>query len=151
MPHVESTSGFSLSGPRIEEPAAGDHQFSITDLAAAFGITPRAIRFYEDQGLLQPQRRGQTRSYSRADKARLAWVLRGKRVGFSLADIKEMLDLYGAGDGRATQRRVTLDRCRDRLHALQEQQRDIAQMIAELSDFCATLEALVKDEPSRAS
>jgi len=117
--------------------------FTITDLAAAFAVTPRAIRFYEDQGLISPQRQGQNRIYSRRDRARLAWILRGKRVGFSLAEIREMLDLYDAGDGRAKQRRVTIERCRDRLAALEEQRADIDDMIDELQRFVATLEELV--------
>ena len=148
MSQMQPHTGFPRSDARDEGLVADDAQYTITDLAAAFAITPRAIRFYEDQGLLNPQRRGQSRIYSRGDKARLAWVLRGKRVGFSLADIKEMLDLYDAGDGRQRQRKVTLDRCRARLHDLQAQQRDIEQMIEELSNFCATLEALVQDGPS---
>jgi DNA-binding transcriptional MerR regulator len=123
---------------------SGDAEsFTITDLAAAFNVTPRAIRFYEDEGLISPQRQGQNRVYSRRDRARLAWILRGKRVGFSLAEIREMLDLYDAGDGRAKQRQVTIERCRDRLSALQEQRADIDDMIDELQRFVATLEELV--------
>lgn len=122
---------------------SGDAEsFTITDLAAIFAVTPRAIRFYEDQGLITPQRQGQNRIYSRRDRARLAWILRGKRVGFSLAEIREMLDLYDAGDGRARQRRLTIDRCRDRITVLEEQRADIDDMIDELQRFVATLEEL---------
>ena len=73
--------------------------FTITDLAGEFKITPRTIRFYEDKHLLQPSRQGLSRVYSRRDRARLQLILRGKRLGFSLAEIKEMLDLYDLGDG----------------------------------------------------
>lgn len=120
--------------------------FTITELAMAFNVTPRAIRFYEDQGLLNPERRGQNRIYHRRDFVRLAWILRGKRVGFSLAEISEMLDLYDVDDGRARQRQVTLEKCRARISALHEQRADIDTMIEELQQFCATLEALVIPE-----
>lgn len=117
--------------------------FTITDLALAFNVTPRAIRFYEDQGLITPQRQGQNRIYSRRDRGRLAWILRGKRVGFSLAEIREMLDLYDANDGRTKQRQVTIERCRERLGALAEQRADIDDMIDELKGFVAMLEDMV--------
>ena len=123
---------------------SGDAEsFTITDLALAFNVTPRAIRFYEDQGLISPQRQGQNRIYSRRDRARLAWILRGKRVGFSLAEVREMLDLYDAGDGRTKQRLLTIDRCRERIDALAEQRADIDDMIDELERFTATLQDMV--------
>lgn len=122
--------------------------FTITELAAAFNITPRAIRFYEDQELLNPERRGQNRIYHRRDFVRLAWILRGKRVGFSLAEIRDMLDLYDQEDGRILQRQVTLAKCRERIAALQEQRADIDHMIEELELFCSTLEDLVKSPDS---
>jgi DNA-binding transcriptional MerR regulator len=118
-------------------------QFSITDLAETFGTTTRALRFYEDHDLLRPERRGQTRIYTRADFVRLAWVLRGKRVGFTLAEIKELLDLYDIGDGRATQRAKTLEKCRERLTHLQAQRQDLDAMIDELQQFCTTVETIV--------
>ncbi|MGK6355275.1 MerR family transcriptional regulator [Sphingomonas sp. DT-207] len=109
--------------------------FSITDLCAEFAVTPRALRFYEDEGLISPERRGTQRIYSHRDRARLAWILRGKRVGFSLAEIKEMIDLYDIGDGRRVQRQVTLERCLDRIALLENQKRDIDAAIAELQQF----------------
>ena len=68
--------------------------YSIGEMCDEFGVTARALRFYEDEGLIAPERRGHARLYSERDRARLAWILRGKRVGFSLAEIREMLDLY---------------------------------------------------------
>ena len=102
-------------------------------------MTPRTIRFYEDEGLISPERQGQNRLYSKGDRARLAWILRGKRVGFSIADIREMLDLYGADDGRETQRRVTIERCEQRVATLASQKADIDEMIDELQQFVAML------------
>jgi DNA-binding transcriptional MerR regulator len=143
----------SIFTKSISEAAlSGDaDSFTITDLALAFNVTPRAIRFYEDQGLITPQRQGQNRIYSRRDRARLAWILRGKRVGFSLAEIREMLDLYDAGDGRAKQRQVTIERCRDRLGALAEQRADIDDMIDELKGFVAMLEDMVPQGGTKAT
>ncbi|MFL0412513.1 MerR family DNA-binding transcriptional regulator [uncultured Sphingomonas sp.] len=114
--------------------------FTITDLAVEFGVTPRALRFYEDEGLIAPDRRGTARIYSHRDRARLAWILRGKRVGFSLAEIREMIDLYDIGDGRNTQRAVTVARCRARIEALEAQKRDIDAAIAELDQFVQLLD-----------
>ena len=125
------------------EPLPSDDRddYSITQLCAEFGVTARALRFYEDEGLISPQRRGTQRIYSQRDRARLAWILRGKRVGFSLADIREMIDLYDLGDGRRLQREVTLERCTAKIEALQAQKRDIDAAIAELIDFVALVES----------
>jgi DNA-binding transcriptional MerR regulator len=121
------------------EPRPEQDAFSISDLCAEFSVTPRALRFYEDEGLIAPERRGTQRIYSHADRARLAWILRGKRVGFSLAEIKEMIDLYDVGDGRRIQKQVTLARCRDRIQLLENQKRDIDAHIAELQQFVELL------------
>ncbi len=120
--------------------AEGREKFSISDLSAEFGVTARALRFYEDEGLIAPERVGLSRVYSRRDRARLAWILRGKRVGFSLSDIREMIDLYDVGDDRWTQRHFTIEKCRDRIAFLNRQRADIDAAIAELDGFVTVLE-----------
>ena len=122
------------------EPLPGQARFSISDLSAEFGVTARALRFYEDEGLISPERRGTQRIYTPRDRARLAWILRGKRVGFSLTEIRELIDLYDVGDGRRTQRQRTIDRCHVRIDMLRNQRRDIDAALAELNDFIALLE-----------
>ncbi|QDP20108.1 MerR family transcriptional regulator [Sphingomonas xanthus] len=119
--------------------------YSIGELCDEFDVTARALRFYEDEALIAPERRGTQRLYTDRDRARLAWILRGKRVGLSLADIKELLDLYDVGDGRQTQRLKTIERCQQQVDKLERQRIDIDATISELNEFIALLKGGSKE------
>lgn len=114
--------------------------FTIRQLCVEFKCTPRALRFYEDKGLLSPARDGLNRVYSYKDRARLQLILRGKRVGLALSEIGEILDLYELGDGGAMQNAKSLLKFRERIVALEAQRADIDQAIEELRQGCDALE-----------
>ncbi|MBW8813449.1 MAG: MerR family DNA-binding transcriptional regulator [Caulobacterales bacterium] len=106
--------------------------YTIRQLCLEFKCTPRALRFYEDKGLLNPARDGMNRVYSYKDRGRLVLILRGKRVGLSLAEIGEILDLYDADESGAQQAARSLRKFRERIVALEQQKRDIDEAIREL-------------------
>ncbi len=125
--------------------------YTIGELAQEFSLSPRAIRFYEDQGLLSPERAGTQRVFTKRDRARLKLILRGKRLGFPLADIREFLDLYDADRSKRRQMAMTLQRTRSRIAALEQQLADITLTLAELRDMEAEVVAYVDMPPERAA
>jgi DNA-binding transcriptional MerR regulator len=112
--------------------AQAKDNFTIGDLSREFGITPRALRFFEEQGLIAPARRGQQRLYGARERARLRLILRGKRLGFSLKDIADILDLYRAPAGEAGQIAYLLEKIRARREELLEKRRDLDAALADL-------------------
>lgn len=130
-------------------PLVGAETFSITDLAREFGVTSRTLRFYEAEGLIAPERRGASRRYSKTDRARLKWVLRGRSVGFSLAEIRELLDLYAPGPARRAQLEAARARSFERIAALKAQRAALDETILELESFVAGLDARLT-QPERA-
>ena len=116
--------------------------FSISDLAREFDITPRTIRFWEDQGILAPQREGQKRIFTRRDRARLKMALRGKRLGLSLAEIKDLIGMYSSTEDETPQLLECLRIMSKRREALEQQREDIEAMLADIGQF----EALCQQE-----
>ncbi|MEP3232230.1 MAG: MerR family DNA-binding transcriptional regulator [Hyphomicrobiales bacterium] len=123
--------------------------FTIGDLAKEFDVSLRTLRFYEDKNLIHPRRDGVTRIYSRRDRARLKLVLMGKRVGFSLKEIKEMLDLYDLKDGQSTQLKVSLKRFNEQIALLEKQKQDVEQAIGELSQTVMIVEGMLVEKESQ--
>jgi DNA-binding transcriptional MerR regulator len=117
-----------------------ERTYTIRQLCIEFKVTPRALRFYEDKGLLSPAREGLNRVYNYRDRARLTLILRGKRVGLSLAEIREILDLYKLGDDGAAQQAKMLRKFRERIVTLDAQREDIDHAIGELRTACESLE-----------
>lgn len=118
-----------------------DRTYAISELAREYDVTPRALRFYEDKGLLSPRRDGLNRVYSHRDRARLQLILRGKRVGLSLLEIKEILDLYKV-DQRA-QAQAALKKYRARIVAFEAQREDVDAAIEMLHGYIAQLEDML--------
>jgi DNA-binding transcriptional MerR regulator len=122
---------------------ADERLFTITELAQELGVTARAIRFYESKGLIDPQRAGANRVYTHRDRGRLMLVMRGKRLGFSLASIKAYLDLYDAEPTHRTQLELLLGGIRQRIGELEQQRQDLELTLDELRDIeRQTLDAL---------
>ncbi|MBT1444957.1 MerR family DNA-binding transcriptional regulator [Shewanella sp. JM162201] len=124
--------------------------YSISDLSKEFDITTRSIRFYEDQGLLKPKRRGQTRIYSLKDRVRLKLILRGKRLGFSLAETRRLFELYDADKSSVTQLNTMLALIEEKKSALQQQMDDIKVVLMELTSAEAQCRAAL-DGQSKAN
>jgi DNA-binding transcriptional MerR regulator len=116
-----------------------DRLYTVGELAAELQVTARALRFYEDRGLIQPRRAGQNRIYTRRDRARLILILRGKRLGFSLTEIQEWLDLYDADPLQMAQTRHLAGRVEARLRRLEQQHDDLEATIGELREIQAQI------------
>ncbi|QJE73326.1 MerR family DNA-binding transcriptional regulator [Aerophototrophica crusticola] len=124
-----------LDGAEPQATGKEGRTYTIGELAEEFGLTLRTLRFYEDEGLIRPARAGQSRIYSRRDRARLKLICRGKRLGFSIGDIKDFLDLYDADEAQVEQMRYMHGLARDRIRQLEQQLRDVQQTLRELRDI----------------
>jgi DNA-binding transcriptional MerR regulator len=124
----------------------GDEFYTVPELAKELGITPRAIRFYETKELLSPQRAGTTRVYTRKDRARLILILRGKRLGFSLAEIREFLDLYETDVDHVEQILLLRKKVRHRIDDLEEQRIELESVLVELKDIEGQCDEALKEK-----
>ena len=106
--------------------------YSITELTREFGVSTRTIRFYEDEGLIHPVRRGRTRLFRPSDRVLLKQVLRGKRLGFSIAEIREIIEMYKTPPGETGQLRLMIDKISDRRGELEQKRQDIEQTLSDL-------------------
>src|SRR5574343_1594600 len=134
---IEKRLSFCLTWPLFEETTLSQTAsiFAISDLAREFGITPRTIRFWEDQGILSPQREGNKRIFTRRDRARLKMALRGKRLGLTLAEIKDLIGMYNSTEDETPQLLQCLRVMEKRRAALEQQREDIEAMLAEIGQF----------------
>lgn len=120
--------------------------FTVTQLCREFGVTPRALRFYESKGLLHPSRQETRRRFDNRDRARLALILRGKRFGFSLAEIGELLDLYDTGDSQITQLTRTIQTAEQRLSEMRRQREELEVGIVELQEQLDVVRNILKEK-----
>jgi DNA-binding transcriptional MerR regulator len=129
---------------RADKKAVSENNIArIGDLAGQFGITLRALRFYEDKGLINPQRNGTTRLYSHRDRARLKLILLGRKVGFSLREVKQLLDLYDPSGSNETQLRATLEKTAKQEDKLIAQREAIDEALGELRKLMGTVSGLL--------
>lgn len=131
---------------RVDGVSESGQTFSIGDLSKEFDVTLRSLRFYEDKELLFPKREGSRRIYSRRDRARLKLILMGKRVGFSLTEIREMLDLYDLKDGQVKQLRVSLKKFEEQLQHLKQQREEVDRAIVELTRTRDVVHGILKEK-----
>ncbi len=108
--------------------------YSISELAKEFDVTTRAIRFYEDKGMLSPERKGQTRIYTPADRTKLKLILRGKRLGFTLDESRDLIEMYNPSGNNDDQLQTLLEKIRDRQDYLQQQMKDLEVMMVDLQE-----------------
>ena len=144
----EALPGLSVQGfLDLHRESIGDQPLGITDLAKQFAISPRAIRFYEDKGLLSPQRINGGRAYTRRDQVRLSLILRGKAIGMSLSEIEHIMELYGQqGEGKARQLEYLIDRINATAAELSARKQHIEATLSELDMIRAEMERDLKQK-----
>ncbi|GAB5508975.1 MAG: MerR family DNA-binding transcriptional regulator [Hyphomicrobiales bacterium] len=128
------------------ESGNAETEYSIGELAREFDLTLRTLRFYEDKGMLRPRRVGIQRIYTRKDRARLKLIVMGKKVGFSLQDIAEMLDLYDLKDGQESQLTLARSRFLEQIELLEQQKQDIEQAVIELQRTVEVVTGMLKEK-----
>lgn len=111
-----------------------DKYYSITELTREFGVSTRTLRFYEDEGLIHPERRGRTRLFRAADRRLIQEILRGRRIGFSIAEIREIIQVYKDPPGEAGQLRLIMRRVEEKREELQHKRLDIEETLVELDN-----------------
>jgi len=132
-------------------PGKREQTYGIGELAREFDVTPRAIRFYEDQGLIAPQRLGKRRIYRKRDHVRLKLILRGKRLGLSLSEVRAMFDLYDTAQDEIPQLRKFLAALIERREQLERQRADIDEMLGEIAVFEAQCRKILASGKARTS
>ena len=137
MMNFHSTDAESVSNSPFPEENGANAR--IGEMAREFGVTLRALRFYEDKGLLHPSREGHTRLYSEKDKTRLRLILLGRRVGFSLRDVKQIMDLYEPGGSNVRQLKVALEKSERQIGKLHRQRKALEEAIGELEGLMTSL------------
>jgi DNA-binding transcriptional MerR regulator len=138
-----------LAVPSPAARAAGHRTFTITELALEFDITPRAIRFYEDVGLLSPERAGRNRVYTQRDRTRLKLTLRGKRLGLSLQEIKQLVDMYDSPSDTTQQLQAFLGVLGEHRRLLEQQREDLEVTLAEIAQHEARCRSLLAPRAAR--
>lgn len=123
-----------------------DKLYSVAELAKELDITTRTLRFYEDRGLISPQRVGTARIYSRRDRARMIIILRGKRLGFTLREIKDYLDLYDIDHSQAEQLHLLTQAVGERIKRLEQQRQALEETLGELNDILAQAQSALKSQ-----
>jgi DNA-binding transcriptional MerR regulator len=147
---METTTGSQTAADMNPPPSEADENLArIGEMAKTFGVTLRTLRFYEDKGLLHPKRDGSTRLYTRRDRARLKLILLGRKIGFSLRDVKQMIDLYDPTGSNSRQLKLTLDKSEKQLARLQKQRAAIDEAVAELETMMNAVRGMLAGQPSK--
>lgn len=128
-----------------------DDFLTIGQMCAEFDVTPRTLRFYESKELIQPIRQGQRRLFTRACQARMKLIMQGKRFGFSLEDIRQLLNLYDVDDQQTTQLTRTCEKARERLHEMEIQRAELTSAITDLTKHISQIETMLESRSAAAA